>query len=71
MESELEAQERLFRQQQQQHVPNPPMPVKEVPKPKNKRVKKKVQRSEYKHFLKGLKLLRPKRILELNSFKNL
>jgi len=43
MESELEAQERLFRQQQQQHVPNPPMPVKEVPKPKNKRVKKKVQ----------------------------
>ena len=31
MESNQEMEERLFREQQQQHLPNPPMPVKNLP----------------------------------------
>ena len=39
MESNQEMEERLFREQQQQHLPNPPMPVKNLP-PKKRAPKK-------------------------------
>jgi len=59
MESEQEAQERLWRQQQQQHVPNPPMPPKKVPekttRPRNKSIVKKQTGKEPRAFPKVLK----------------
>jgi len=59
MESEQEAQERLFRQQQQPHVPNPPMPVKKVPekatRPRNKSLVTKQTGKEPRAFPKVLK----------------